>query len=79
MRRLHLPSTPAGIDHERALVAETAIEAAGGGRLTGLHRDGRDPLRWTATVRREHDHVVVVLDARLGTVAVQPAAGWTAS
>jgi hypothetical protein len=69
----------AAIDHERALVAQTAIEAAGGGRLAGLHRDRRDPGRWTATVNGDAGHRVVELDVSLGTVLVRPGAGWRAA
>ncbi|WP_205696908.1 hypothetical protein [Conexibacter sp. SYSU D00693] len=64
---------PAGIDREQALVAETAIAAAGGGALRLLHREGRLRDRWYAVVDAPAGgQVTVELDARMGTAVIRP-------
>ena len=68
----HLRVVSPTIDRTRALLADTAIAAAGGGRLRGLQPEGRLRDRWIAIVRTDEGHVTVELDARLGTVVVRP-------
>lgn len=69
----HLRVATPTIDRTRAMLAETALEAAGGGRLRGLQPEGRLRDRWIAIVRTQDGaHVTVELDARLGTVTVRP-------
>ena len=68
----HLRVASPTIDRTRAMLAETALNAAGGGRLRGLHPQGRLRDRWVAIVRTDDGHVTVELDARLGTVVVRP-------
>ena len=68
----HLRVATPGIDRTRAMLAETAIAAAGGGRLRGLHPEGRLRDRWIAIVRTDEGHATVELDARLGTAVVRP-------
>lgn len=60
------------ISLEQLYAAETAVTAAGGGRVMRLNRDHRDPLRWSATVVSD-DGVLseVELDAHLGTATVR--------
>ncbi|HYF26440.1 MAG TPA: hypothetical protein VD931_11930 [Baekduia sp.] len=74
MAHLSAPSVPAParVDRQRAVLAETAIAAAGGGRLRGLAPVGRLRDRWLATVRTDEGHVTVELDTRLRTVVVRP-------
>lgn len=63
-----------GVDLQRALLAETAIAAAGGGRLRTLEPQGRLRDRWIAVVRADEGHVTVELDSRLGIAVVSPQA-----
>lgn len=68
----HLLPDSAAIDHEAMTLGETAIEAAGPGRLAALHRGKGDDGRWTAVVRRDDgSHRTVDLDTRLGVAVVR--------
>ena len=58
---------------DRATLAQTAKEAAGGGLLVSLTATGPDGLQWHANVAGRHGRSLVVLDLALGMAEVHPA------
>ena len=58
---------------DRATLAQTAREAAGGGILVSLAATGPEGLRWHATVAGRRGERLVVLDLVSSTAEVHPA------
>lgn len=58
---------------DRATLAQTAREAAGGGVLVSLAATGADGLRWRAEVAGRDGRRTVVLDLAAGVAEVHPA------